>query len=350
MEDSIKYFRELQRNCSSQLYGNLEEVLMYRKKQLNLNDKKLKKIVKKFKNRSFLKYEEKLYNQKIAKPFLDVLPLEVSEKLRDVYIGILPTYKINASATKAPHGKPIIKLHCQLMTAIAHYNETQMLYGEISKNSEANDDFLCKSYLEICNCFIYQPYLPKMSLLPPLLNQEKLQLVYRKTFLHELFIIAHEYAHIYLGHLEIKTEDKTLMQKCELDADLQAVKWIFEAINNKKMKGFQSLPYYFAIEIFVLFHILEVNSSTYNDDKIITDLHKKLTPEEYCMRKMNLINEYINLINKDLITNDHDHPKAVVRLVNILVNTKDLIDEEGQRFLLGMLHNVVYYETFKLNS
>lgn len=366
MEESIKYVRKLQREFSSQLSGSIEDVLKYRKKQFNLNEKEINKLAKKFKNRSFLKYQEKMYNQRIAKPFIEALPDDVREKLKDVYIGILPTYKINASVLKGPNDKPIIILHSQLLTAISHYNETQLLYGKKIKKSEKQAvDFLVNSYSEISKCFVYSNYAPRMSMLPTKLNMQELSYAYQKTILQELFIIAHECAHVYLGHLN-KIETKKLpfskknteideyikRQKFELEADLQAIKWIVEISNNKKINNtlfflLNETPY-IAIEIFMLFHMLEVNKD--GNESIIPNIDRKLDIKEMLIRQVEVFKEVDDLISKDIINDINDHPKAIVRMVHAICNTVNLFDKKGQELLLGMLDDSVYYETFKFNS
>lgn len=367
MEESIRYVRELQSKYSSQLFldiGGIVDILKYRKKELNITDKEIKKFLKKISKGSFIKSLEKIYNKHIAEHFLSTLPNEVKEKLKDVYIGILPTYKINACTFKGPNNKPIIILHSQLQAAISQYNEVQFIFGKKFKiNEEEACEFLYKSYSEISTCFLYSDFAPKMSLLPAILNTAEYNLMIQKTFLQELFIIAHEYAHIYLGHLD-KIETKNLLedgtmineyvksQKMELEADLQAMKWILNCTKSNKLDntllyGISTTPQ-LAIEVFMLFHMLEVNTNRYSN--IISNSNKKSELGYLAMRLADLGKQADDLLSNDIIHDNYEHPTALVRMFSIIAKTFDSFDETQKKFLMSMLKNALFYESFKFEN
>lgn len=365
IEYSINYIRSKRKEISIIATTDIKDILNLRKEQFNMSYDDLRKFSE-YSLEDIIEESEQLYN-KIAEEFLNLLSRDVREKLQDIYIGVMPTNNTNASTFKMPNGKPIITIDMQLMTAIQQYNEARMLFGKlINYNKEKAEDLLISSYKEIVKCFKYHNYLPKMSFLPNILTKEEIGLVIVTTYIQEMFIIAHEYAHIYLGHLDsvkninlsynneqVNLDKYITNQKLELDADIQALKWIIEITKNKDIKNSQMFKIiegqlHIMVEVLVLLHLVEVNTNMYKD--INSNLCNHLTVEEYQSRFYNVITEWIGVVNKNNINNKISHPSAMVRMMNLLLEVYNNLDKSNFNQIKSYLDNCINYESFRFDK
>ncbi|ABS40570.1 hypothetical protein [Clostridium botulinum] len=355
MEEALKYLRELQSKYSNMKFADLKDVLDYRRLQLDLSEDDSNRILKLLNNDNKLECWEDWYKKNIIQPFIKALPTEISLKLQKICFGLLPTYRANASALRSPNGDSIVIIHTQLFAIIHQYNESQFILGKLTSNLE----YFMNSCKEIVKCFKYYKFLPKLSVLPAVLNAEELIISILKTCIQELFIILHEFAHIYLGHKattkstnlfcldgNTSVEEFVRTQKMELEADLQAIGWIIEVSKSQKLADnpifrYLNIQPYFALEVFMLFHLLDINLGKYDE-------HMDNEPESVGMRIVDIAKELDDLVSDDKVNNKSTHPKASVRFLHLVVEMLDKFNGEGQKFLQEMLINMVYFETFKV--
>jgi len=95
------------------------------------------------------------FNNLIVKPLLNALPVEVSSKIKQIPIGILPIRSVNAHALKAPNGEPLIILDWYLTQICGFYMETflsQYILHEKIGNEKAIP-IVDNAYLYIINYF-----------------------------------------------------------------------------------------------------------------------------------------------------------------------------------------------------
>lgn len=368
MDRVKKYIRELRKGQPNMHRNDFKFILERRKEQFDINETQMEEYLKYYNGKEYVDIMEDYYNNYLKKPFIDKLPIDVQKKIRDIYIGILPTYKVNASAIKSPDGIPIIILHSQLLTMVTHYNEMQMIFGRLMQNGYEEDAIRLLQDItkEICKCFIYHEYFPTMSLLPTMLDKDEFLFANSKSDIQILFIIAHELAHIYLGHLDdtsceeiyiedqkIKIEDYVLNQKYELEADVLAAQWIIDVLSKSDKASHINWDIfknnsYLSFEIFMLFHLIEINSSRYEVSS--GDISMEMSFELYCSRILDVVKELDDLTSSNIISDNSNHPKAILRMLNIIANNIEKFDETGNHFLMGMLKNALYYETFKYDS
>lgn len=364
-----EYLRNLQSKCSPIIIEDLNTLLLRRQKQLHLSDDDLKRISEEANGRNGLDFQEEFYKQQLIIPFFKLLPDHIWRRLENVIVGFLPTYKINASAIRSPGGTPIVILHTQLMTAIAHFNEAQIIAGKllIDTNEESKihgKELLISAYSEIVTCVLYHQYLPKMTHLPTTLNSVEHRYAFAKTFMHELFIILHEFAHIYLGHLEqtntvnfadlkseYNLEEYVRKQKLELEADILAAEWIIEAGKNVDKLGGEpwvllKIAPHLIFEVFILFHLLDVNSGRYGAIQSKFDI--ELDEIETNVRIIKIAQELSGLLVEDKIDDHLDHPKGLVRLMNIISHLGDKLDEDNFSRCVAMIRHSVSVESFML--
>lgn len=342
-------------------YRELNEAVEFRRGQFTSAE------IERLKERGDGKIDEIIQEEfmnDIINPFVETLPEEVKKIIKQVNVIILPTFEINASAIKSPNGEYFVILHQQLMTALSHYNEAQMIFGLLMKlyPIEKAQSFMIEAYKEIIKCSKYKNYLPKFSQLPPFLPRDLYLLSMEKTFIQELFLVAHEFAHIYLGHLSESNEKRSIefqgeeneefvkSQMQELEADTLAFKWIINAFKKKKLTLISSsvntyAPYY-AIEVFMFLHMIEVNTDRYADYQKSASLNKELTLIEITERIVSLTYQLDQLVKGNLVGQKLKHPYASLRMVNAIANTRLDFDEKERDDLLEMIRNMAYYETF----
>jgi len=369
----LDYLRSLQSNFNHMTLGDVGDIINYRKDQLKLSDKSIDAILNSLSQSTPMVFMENFYKEDLIDPILELLPAEVKVRLENVVVGFLPTYRINASAIKCPNGKPLVILHTQLLAAISHYNEAQYISGTLMSSSDEKlqiegERLLIESYQEIVKCFRYHAYAPKMSILPNTLDKIEHRVVLDKTLLHELFIILHEFAHIYLGHLDrnflnkeycfgqiSNIQEYVRTQQMELDADLQAANWMIEVSKNPNIIAYPMLTMlklapYIAFECFMMMHFLEINANR-NRFEIGSGIERAIDREEATRRIIQTVLE-LEELEKGTVSNIElfSHPKALIRLMNVILNLSGKFDKDINNFLFEMIYNAVYFESFAIGD
>jgi hypothetical protein len=131
--------------------------------------------------------------------FLDELPPAVSGSLRQVPVGIINLNAINAHSIRSPSGEPLITLSRSLIKTTGYYAEALVAYSKLPPR-EAN------AYFDRIRRVILANFMPGAD---TVFAEEMVQ-ISRDDYLTkgalaemtQVFVLAHEYAHIYLGHLE----------------------------------------------------------------------------------------------------------------------------------------------------
>lgn len=308
MEKAVKAIELLNRIKSECLPNNAEpseEVL-----------KKHKQLLSMIENKDVISKMEKYVYEFIYLPIYNVLDENERNEFENIVVDSVPIHKINARAMKTDENEYLIIITNRLMALLHTWNELQIKIGmtkDISKE-EASRAFapIIDSYLT-----------PNSNYALPVFSLEEIPLEYLelatiKTMMHEKFILAHELAHKYLGHLkEAKgissfVSDFTILNfyenseniEKEFEADIQAVKWL------SRLEGADiALTMY--VEALVIFHFIECNTGF-------------PSPKS-------------------------SHPASLLRLFNLkkncneyFVNCKYTLDE--------MIHNCLDVESFKITA
>lgn len=362
--DKTDYLEYIKNNCNYKMDNSMENYLVKERisKLKNITDESKKRVISQSTEEIIREFEGFL-NKNVLDVILKHLNINQNVSSKKPIIGILPTYSVNAICSKSREGDTIIGLHTQLFASISQYNQIQMLFGLLIEQGYPEDE--CKKFLQqqnqvIVDCFSYPNYSIRLPFIS-IPNDEMYIFSIEKSMLMEIFIILHELAHIELNHLDnvekIRINDSDLDkyirdQQMELEADIQATKWLCELVKNKNKKelaNIRLLDSYsnFSLEIFMLFHIIDINTGRYGD--LESNIDKKISEEQYRKRFMDCVLELANIKDgKSTIKNTH--PSSSVRLLNIIIS---LGDEEKEvldlDFLNGMLSNMMFYETFKFN-
>ncbi len=342
-------------------YLKLEDLPEYRRKQLGIEGKLFEKYKTIFEDENYIDD----YFQNIASRFIASLADEVQKKLKNVCIGVLPSYKVNASAIlNIQCDDYVIVLHSQLLAVISQFCEIQWFIYKDFSDGKMNE-FIYKKLEDLVNCYNYPNYAIKLKILPAELTKDEFYLLYNQMTIIEMFVIAHELAHIYLGHcqnahtrkinldndnssVEILSHNK----KKEFEADLQAIKWIVEVIRKKEnnMYSFYKQNEIFCLEIFQLFHIIEVSNGLYDD--FITEAknmsREESVPEIMCRLLKVAINVDRIVAGKD--NSERTHPLAIERLYYIYTNIIELFNDNIKEIALHTVMDAMYFESYDVRN
>lgn len=321
----VEYLRLLQNNAEIKIGPPEREILEHRSRQYGISVEEYLRITGK-NNLYSVEGQGKYFDENVIAPFLAVLPGEVSKVLKDIHVGILPTYNPNASTIRVPGDGPLIVLHTELLSAISFYNELQAIVGKQLESGpiEIGKNLLYSGHRVIVEYF-KQIRKANYPTLPDTLSPGELDRVQYKTLANELFIIAHEFAHAYLGHLGTmgtralsftgetqKVDVYNTNQQMELDADVQAVRWLIQIGSSGVKQGallFPSCSIGMTIEVLMLIHTVEVN-----------------TPK------------------KDIRISSH--PTAITRLQNILNNCSLTLNKLDKEFIEDLVSDASDTQSF----
>lgn len=328
----------------------------FRKKQLGIRDQFVVDYFKTETEEDFLDS----YYQKLTQKFIMYLPQKAKCKLENVIVGVIPSFTVNASAVvDVDCEDKIIILHTQLLAIISQFCELQILIGKNNKSAEIVKETYSQ-FREIVNCYVYQNYSLKLNIIHSNLQREDFELVSRQTTIIEMFVIAHELAHIYLGHCE-KSSSKEIslnnnskikiyehMKLMELEADRQAFEWLIEVLRNKNCEGL--ITFYrenemFATEIFQLLHFIEV--STGRCDEIYAAASSVSKENEIEGRAFLILKELEDILS-GCVDVGQTHPLAVVRLVNLIYNSNN--EPKMQKYMLDSFWNALFFETYDIRK
>lgn len=320
----IEYLRHLQREtgiASSAIMKSIEQ----RSQQFDV--KYLQRIINKFSLHT-LEGQENFYRDNLIDPFLELLPDDAVKLLKDIYVGFLPTFDPNAWAIRIPDNGPLVVLHDELLAILSYYNELSFLAGRLlNNNRELGLNLLNEGNRFIVDCF-REGRSRIFPALPPTLTKNEITMVAIKTMAQELFIILHEFAHIYLGHLDsnlnsfvgrgnnkLNINKFNRNQQQELDADVQAVIWLTnfkDKKTNSPFLRFASSSIGLTIEVFMLFHLVEVNL-------------------RFPMETLS-------------------HPSSIARLEYISKTCEHILSYEDNEFLKEMIVNAADTESFQIRQ
>lgn len=213
------------------------------------------------------------FRKTIVEPLLESLDEDTQKLLNDVWVGHLPIHRVNACCMHVPRTcTPVIIIYDKMFASLSFRSEATFITGELHKyGEEAAFRYLCHSSQKIVD--YYNRDIPSLPLykLPQDVKLHSLLLASAQ----ELFLVAHELAHIYLGHLDsakrtslnlqendVSFEYFSFSQKRELEADLLASKWIIDFKNKKLAKDIlvAANEFNFVMEIFAFIYFLETNA------------------------------------------------------------------------------------------
>ena len=268
---AIEYLRRLQNKMEIRP-PPIGDIIRNRSQQISAED--MERALSRFSVYT-LEEQEKFYRDTLITPFIQTLPDDAIKSLKDVYVGLLETYDPNAWTILIHNNGPLVVLHGELLAAISYYSELQFLAAKLlDENTRLGVGVLNQGNRFILDCF-REKRSRKYPRLPPKLTKEELCAVTLNTMAQELFVVAHEFSHIYLGHLgicvnksvgvgnkKVSVHKFSREQQEEFDADVQAVKWLInlkDKDTNEPFVQWASLSIGIAIEVFMLFHLVEVN-------------------------------------------------------------------------------------------
>jgi hypothetical protein len=226
--------------------------------------RKREQLLAMVKNKELLKMDNYLY-QAIYLPIYEVLNRNEQELFKNAVFDSVSINKINASTIKTDENEYLIIFTNRLMGLLHTWNETQIKFV-ISKDTSKED--IAKAFAPIIDSYLT----PNSNNALPIFSLdefpiENLKLAAAKTIMHEQFILAHEMAHVYLGHFKDVRgvssfvsesfipnfyENSENIEK-ELEADIQAIKWL------SRMRGADVALTLYA-EVLVIFHYIECNT------------------------------------------------------------------------------------------
>jgi len=281
------------------------------------------------------------FRQDVVEPLLNSMDGSEKEKLENIWVSFLPISSINAKSLHVPNTKiPTIILYDKVLGALHFYAESYLIARELEKiDARIENNFLKYSVRVILD------YLQKKRHDIPLYHlpykiKERAALW---ATAQEVFIVAHEFAHIYLNHLETSKSDRliwdgkkinvkefTYDQQQEFEADLQAFRWI---MNLKKQDLDNSLLAFIknigvSAEIFIFFHIIEENL------KEISTTHPA--------SKDRLRYIYEN-IKDEISKEEREFIESMFQSIDLGFDIKDFkISKESEDFLNLMVNNIKY--------
>jgi hypothetical protein len=140
----------------------------------------------------------------LLEPFVRTLPNDAQEALASIPLGVLPIRAVNAHVVRAPSGEPLILMNQALLNMVSYYMEVKMGVAALymKKEFEVANKYLNYSYAIILGNFekLGSDYPTPSQMVR--LSPEMFALAMMETLAVETFVIAHELAHVYAGHLE----------------------------------------------------------------------------------------------------------------------------------------------------
>ena len=234
--------------------------------------------------------EQTFYFQKIWGEILPCLPAEVADVVQGVQIGVLPSRTVNAGVMLTPYGTPIIIVDSGLLAMISFFTEVNAIGSLIIKDEDERSNYLAWHYRWILE---YYENRGEMSFPKPR-PEHKLELhhawmLQMQNICCEIFLICHEIAHIYLGHLDDSSASKLMMpsssvrsQENESEAQVynhsQHEEFLADIVGYEiymnilprhpslgKVDSGTQLPRTECLMIFHLMHLVENNSRKFRD-------------------------------------------------------------------------------------
>ena len=207
------------------------------------------------------------YGELLAAPVIQVMTDYERGRLGNTIVAAVPLSSINARTYKADNNEYLIAVNDRLLALIYSWSELQIM--PFVAPDSWSDNF-ARIFAPVIDCYLT----PNSGCALPIISFEEIPEEYSpvlvlKTQCAEQFIVAHELAHIVLGHLEkagdltihensysFSTESYNIEQQKEYDADVQAVQWMKKSF---EAQGMPNKFMFFCVEVFVLFHYIECN-------------------------------------------------------------------------------------------
>ncbi len=226
--------------------------------------KKREQILSIIEDKELINRMDKYVYEFLFAPIYNLLNENELKRLKNMVVDSVSIPKINASTFKTDENEYLIIITDRLMALLHTWNEIQI---RISMLEDISKEYASKVLAPIIDSYLT----PNSNYALPVFSLEEIPLKYLelatiKTIMQEKFVLAHELAHIYLGHLEdVKGvssfvsdfslssfyENPEKIEK-EFEADVQAVKWL------SRIDGADiALTMY--IEALVVFHYIECN-------------------------------------------------------------------------------------------
>ena len=207
------------------------------------------------------------YGELLASPVIQVMTACERDRLENTIVATIPLSSINARTYKADNNEYLIAVNDRLLALIYSWSEFQIM--PFVTPDSWSDNF-AQIFAPVIDCYLT----PNSGCALPIIFFDEIPEDYSpvlvlKTQCAERFIVAHELAHIVLGHLEkaedltfhedsysFSTESYNIKHQKEYDADVQAVQWMKKSF---EVQGMSDKFMFFCVEVFVLFHYIECN-------------------------------------------------------------------------------------------
>jgi hypothetical protein len=183
--------------------------------------------------------QSRFLNEWIVSALIAGMPSDAANALKKIPVIVLPLRAVNAHTFRAPTGEPIIVVDQGFINMADYYLD--MLHGarnldERGQTSEARA-YIVRSLKFIVRYFV-EGGAPDYPLELVEMTMSERALVMGLTWGILAFCVAHEFAHVYLGHLERtaprhvgSSQDASevdvyqMLQEQELQADEQGCRW-----------------------------------------------------------------------------------------------------------------------------
>ncbi len=250
-------------------------------------------------------------NEQILPFLLKCIPPDWRSKLDSTIVGVLPTRNFNASVTKFADLDPIILLDVGVFNICHFYQEAKSTLSAYYSQQRVDEgsEYLYSAYQFIISYYkkhgkLSVPYPPDNLKIP----HQLLTIATAKAVAMELFLLAHEVAHVISGDLDDKTSEKRTvpLEGSENSVDLY---------QKSELQEFR------ADALGYKMYLMTCNSM---------DLLECLNPIDRYLVPFELF-EVLNLLeNNRAITNDYSvHPPSSHRVANLVLVAEKMTKEQA---------------------
>uniref|UniRef100_A9A7F0 Uncharacterized protein n=1 Tax=Methanococcus maripaludis (strain C6 / ATCC BAA-1332) TaxID=444158 RepID=A9A7F0_METM6 len=227
----------------------------------NISDSDLRKI------------KQVWFREDIVEPLLDSFDEDTKKLLENIWVGHLPVPQLNARCRYVPNTKtPVIAFYDLLFGVLSFHAESHYIAHQLNEiDPKLCDFFVDYHYKVIIDIFNGKRRTIPCYNLPRHIKTSSSLLACAQ----EIFLLAHEYAHIYLNHLDtvssfnpvdgsINIKEYCFSKQREFEADLQAIRWIINfrnRISNTDKENILMITKNISlvVELFFLFYAIELN-------------------------------------------------------------------------------------------
>ena len=286
--------------------------------------------------------------QSIIRPLLLYLPNDIAKILSEITFCTLTTRvkETNAYTVKVPNGDIVVIFSAKFMRLFSFFSLSMQLIRLGQETPKQMYDTIIAYFNDETDS------LPSLSQSVEFSPEDK-QTALLACLSMELFIVLHEYAHAYLGHLDSYSDECIFdndehsvvafqtTHKKELDADVQAIKWLYYLIEKCNRKddpqffGTIISGMIYAGEVLFIIGLAEIVELSKNKDLMATSYQ---TVREYMNEKEGVSedNDFFQWLHEmamtvELVRNSGTtgmtHPSAISRLMYILNECYDILNE-----------------------